>query len=163
MRVDELVAGVKADVAVLLYGDDMEMLGQKGKEIERVLKNVPGAVDVKADYQANIPTLTISAKPDQLARYGVDATELMEYRRVDWRTAVGQIYEGRARFPMYGSASRSIANRRLPARACSGASNSTASRLRSASWPTSAWRNHRRELNTSRDVANLYFGQCARS
>ena len=67
MRVDELVAGVKADVAVLLYGDDMEMLGRKGKEIERVLRTIPGAVDVKADYQANIPTLTIAARPDQLA------------------------------------------------------------------------------------------------
>ncbi|HRX82765.1 MAG TPA: efflux RND transporter permease subunit, partial [Pirellulaceae bacterium] len=55
MRVDELVAGVKADVAVLLYGDDIEVLARKGKEIERVLRSVPGAVDVKADYQANIP------------------------------------------------------------------------------------------------------------
>ena len=42
MRVDELVAGVKADVAVLLYGDDMDVLGQKGKEIERVLQSVAG-------------------------------------------------------------------------------------------------------------------------
>ena len=61
MRVDELVAGVKADVAILLYGDDISVLARTGKEIERVLRNVPGAVDVKADYQANIPTLTIAA------------------------------------------------------------------------------------------------------
>ncbi|HVV99720.1 MAG TPA: CusA/CzcA family heavy metal efflux RND transporter, partial [Planctomycetaceae bacterium] len=54
MRVDELVAGVKADVAALLYGDDLDTLQRKGKEIERVLKSIPGAVDVKADYQANL-------------------------------------------------------------------------------------------------------------
>ena len=78
MRVDELVAGVKADVAVLLYGDDMDLLGQKGKEIERVLRTIPGAVDVKADYQANIPTLTITAQPEQLARYGIEAVDVMD-------------------------------------------------------------------------------------
>jgi cobalt-zinc-cadmium resistance protein CzcA len=100
MRVDELVAGVKADVAVLLYGDDMELLGQKGKEIERVLREVPGAVDVKADYQANIPTLTISSQPDKLATYGVGANELMETVASIGGRSVGQIYEGRARFPM---------------------------------------------------------------
>jgi cobalt-zinc-cadmium resistance protein CzcA len=100
MRVDELVAGVKADVAVLIYGDDIELLGRKGKEIERVLKGVRGAVDVKADYQANIPTLTISARPDQLARYGVEADQLMEAVAAVGGRRVGQIYEGRARFPM---------------------------------------------------------------
>jgi cobalt-zinc-cadmium resistance protein CzcA len=101
MRVDELVAGVKADVAILLYGDDMQILGQKGKEIERLMKSVPGAVDVKADYQANIPTLTISAIPDQLAQYGVSATELMETVASIGGRHVGEIFEGRARFPMF--------------------------------------------------------------
>jgi cobalt-zinc-cadmium resistance protein CzcA len=100
MRVDELVAGVKADVAVLLYGDDMELLGQKGKEIERVLRTIPGAADVKADYQANIPTLTIAAQPDQLARFGIEAVDVMDTVSSIGGHAVGQIYEGRARFPL---------------------------------------------------------------
>ncbi|MEZ6073551.1 MAG: CusA/CzcA family heavy metal efflux RND transporter [Pirellulales bacterium] len=100
MRVDELVAGVKADVAIFVYGDDIQLLGQKGKEIERVLKSVRGAHDVKANYQANIPTLTIAAKPDQLARFGVNATELMETVASVGGRQVGEIYEGRARFPM---------------------------------------------------------------
>jgi cobalt-zinc-cadmium resistance protein CzcA len=100
MRVDELVAGVKADVAVLLYGDEIEELARKGKEIERVLKGVPGAVDVKAEIQDNIPTLTISARPDQLARYGVSAAELMETVAAIGGRPVGQIHEGRARFPL---------------------------------------------------------------
>jgi cobalt-zinc-cadmium resistance protein CzcA len=100
MRVDELVAGVKADVAVLLYGDDMELLGQKGKEIERVLKTISGAVDVKADYQANIPTFTISARQDQLARYGVQAAEVMEAVATIGGKPVGEVFEGRARYPI---------------------------------------------------------------
>lgn len=100
MRVDELVAGVKADVAVLIYGDDITELAKQGKEIERVLRSVPGAADVKADYQANIPTLTIVAKQEALARYGVEASAVMDAVSTIGGHSVGQIFEGRARFPM---------------------------------------------------------------
>jgi cobalt-zinc-cadmium resistance protein CzcA len=100
MRVDELVAGVKADVAVLLYGDDLEILAQKGKEIERVLGGIPGAVDVKADYQGNIPTLTVRVKQEQLARYGVDAQLVMDTIATAGGYSVGEVFEGRMRFPI---------------------------------------------------------------
>jgi cobalt-zinc-cadmium resistance protein CzcA len=100
MRVDELVAGVKADVAVLLYGDDLKILAAKGKEIERTLRGIRGAVDVKADYQANAPTLTIRARREQLARYGIDAQALLETVEAAGGHQVGQIFEGRARYPI---------------------------------------------------------------
>src|SRR4029079_11312519 len=100
MRVNELVAGVKADVAVLLYGDDLKVLADKGKEIERVLRGIPGAHDVKADYQANVQTLTVRARPEQLARYGIDAQDLLEVVSSAGGYEVGKIYEGRARFPI---------------------------------------------------------------
>ena len=96
MRVDELVAGVKADVALLLYGDDMQVLGEKGRELETMLRTIPGAVDVKADYQANIPTLAIKTRPDLLARHGVTADEVMAVVESVGERAVGQIFEGRA-------------------------------------------------------------------
>jgi cobalt-zinc-cadmium resistance protein CzcA len=100
MRVDELVAGVKADVAVLLYGDDLEMLNHKGKEIERVLREIPGAVDVKADYQANLPTLRIQTRPERLARYGIDASQVMNTVATLGGYDVGQVFEKQARFPI---------------------------------------------------------------
>ncbi len=100
MRVDELVAGVKADVAILLYGDDLEMLGRKAKEIEQLMQTIPGAADVKADYQANIPTLRIEVKPERLAMYGVDAAEVMNAVATAGGHEVGQVLEGRARFPI---------------------------------------------------------------
>jgi cobalt-zinc-cadmium resistance protein CzcA len=100
MRVDELVAGVKADVAVLLYGDDMEVLGAKGKEIEAALRSIAGAVDVKADYQANLSTLTIKTKPEALAQYGIDAQVVLDVVSSLGGHQVGQIYEGRARYPI---------------------------------------------------------------
>lgn len=100
MRVDELVAGVKADVAVLLYGDDLQVLGRTSKEIERILREIPGAVDVKADYQANLSTVTIIPRRDALARYGVDAAQVMDVIESLGGHQVGLIFEGRARFPI---------------------------------------------------------------
>jgi cobalt-zinc-cadmium resistance protein CzcA len=100
MRVNELVAGVKADVAVLLYGDDLEVLAHKGKEIEQVLGGIRGATDVKADYQANVPTLRIQVKPERLAVYGIDSAEVMNAVATAGGHEVGQILEGRARFPI---------------------------------------------------------------
>ncbi len=100
MRVDELVAGVKADVAVLLYGDELDVLARKGKEIERVLGSIDGAVDVKADYQANIPTVSIRVKQEQLARYGVSARHVMDAVASAGGYPVGEVFEGRKRFPI---------------------------------------------------------------
>lgn len=100
MRVDELVAGVKADVAILLYGDDLSVLGRKAKEIERVIKEIPGAVDVKADYQANLTTLTILPRQEALARYGVNAQKVLDVVSAIGGNEVGQIFEGKSRFPI---------------------------------------------------------------
>ena len=100
MRVDELVAGVKADVAVLVYGDDLDTLGGIGKQIETVLREIPGAVDVRADWQANVPTLRVDARPDQLARHGIDGVEVMRTVSAMGGIQVGDIFEGRPRFPL---------------------------------------------------------------
>src|SRR6185369_17276758 len=100
MRVDELVAGVKADVAVLIYGDDLRVLDSKAKEIERLLKTIPGATDVKADHQANATTITIKAKQQQLARYGIEAQALLDTVSAAGGHEVGKVFEGRRRFPI---------------------------------------------------------------
>jgi len=100
MRVDELVAGVKADVAVLLYGDDLEVLGAKGKEIEAVLRTIPGSADVKADFQANLSALTIETKPEALAQYGIDAQAILDVVSSLGGHPVGLVFEGRARYPI---------------------------------------------------------------
>ena len=100
MRVDELVAGVKADVAVLVYGDDLDTLGSLGKKIEGVLRDIPGAADVRADWQANVPTLRIDAHQDQLARHGVNGIDVMQTVSAMGGIQTGVIYEGRPRFPL---------------------------------------------------------------
>lgn len=100
MRVDELVAGVKAQVAVMLYGDDLDTLAELAKEIERQLKTIPGASDVKADYQANLTTVTITPDRTALARYGLDAKQVMDVVASIGGRQSGVIYEGRARYPI---------------------------------------------------------------
>jgi heavy metal efflux system protein len=100
MRVDELVAGVKADVAVLLYGDDLQVLNDKGTQIASVLREIPGSADVKASFQANLSTVRIEPNREALARYGIDASSVMDVVASLGGRDVGQILEGRARFPI---------------------------------------------------------------
>lgn len=100
MRVDELVAGVKADVAILIYGDDLEVLAKKSKEIERQLRMIPGSADVNADIQSTLATLTIEPRREALARYGIDAADVMDVVAAIGGRDVGQVLDGRARFPI---------------------------------------------------------------
>jgi cobalt-zinc-cadmium resistance protein CzcA len=100
MRVDELVAGVKADVAVLIYGDDLDLLARKGKEIERVMQNIEGAKDVKANIQGNLSTLSVYVKPERLARYGINSRQVMDAVATFGGRHCGQVFEGRARYPI---------------------------------------------------------------
>ncbi len=100
MRVDELVAGVKADVAVLIYGDNLQLLAKLAKDVERTLRTIDGAADVKADYQANLTTITIVPDRVALARYGIEAQQVMDVVEALGGKNVGIIFEGRARFPI---------------------------------------------------------------
>ncbi len=100
MRVDELVAGVKADVAILVYGNDLKTLARLGKRLERILHDIPGAVDVKAEHQADLPTIRIQARPEALARYGVDAVQVMNAVATIGGRRTGEVFEGQKRFPI---------------------------------------------------------------
>jgi cobalt-zinc-cadmium resistance protein CzcA len=102
MRVNELVAGVKADVAVFIYGDDLNVLNQKGKQIEAILRQIRGSAGVKSSSQANLSTLRIEPNREALARYGIDAARVMDVVSALGGRDVGQIFDthGRARFPI---------------------------------------------------------------
>ena len=93
MRVNELVAGVKSDVAVLLYGPDLDVLRQKATEIERVLSRIPGAQDIKTPTSGRLPMLRISVRRDQLARYGIKAANVLEAVAALGGTTVGTVFE----------------------------------------------------------------------
>jgi cobalt-zinc-cadmium resistance protein CzcA len=93
MRVNELVAGVKSDVAVLLYGPDLDVLRRKATEIERVLSRIPGAQDIKTPTSGRLPMLRVSVRRGQLARYGIKANDVLDSVAALGGTTVGTVFE----------------------------------------------------------------------
>lgn len=99
MRMNELIAGVRAEVAVKLYGDDLDQLAQIGSQIEDAAGSIPGAADVKLEQISGLPLMTITPDLDALARYGVSIDEVQKTISVALGgEAVGQVFEGDRRF-----------------------------------------------------------------
>ncbi len=99
MRMNELISGVRADVAVLLYGDDLDTLLAVGQRIEKVAASVPGAADVRLEQTSGLPLLTITPDRQKLAGYGLNPGQV----QATVATAVGgqvagQLFEGDRRF-----------------------------------------------------------------
>ncbi len=99
MRMNELIAGVRAEVAVKLYGDDLVQLAQIGSQIEDAAGSIPGAADVKLEQISGLPLMTITPDLGALARYGVSIDEVQKTISVALGgEAVGQVFEGDRRF-----------------------------------------------------------------
>ena len=98
LRVQELIAGVRSDVAIQIYGDDLDELKRLGDEIVRVVATVPGAEDVKAEQVAGLPYLRVMIDRQAIARYGINASQVLDVVRSIGGRGVGQILEGQKRF-----------------------------------------------------------------
>lgn len=99
MRMNELIAGVRADVAIKVYGDDLDTLTEVGKVVERIAKQVPGAADVKLEQVTGLPMLSILPNRAALARYGLSIQEVQESVSIALGGAqAGQLFEGDRRF-----------------------------------------------------------------
>ena len=100
LRMQELIAGVRSDVAITLFGDDLDMLRQKADEIVRVAARVPGAADVKAEQTGGLPYLKIQIRRDQIARYGINTSDVLDAIEAIGGKEVGQVLEGQKRFAL---------------------------------------------------------------
>jgi cobalt-zinc-cadmium resistance protein CzcA len=99
MRFNELISGVRSDVAVKVYGDDLNVLSKVGGAIERLAVGIPGAVEVKLEQTTGLPMLQITPERDALARLGINVADMQEVIRSSLGGAVaGQIFEGDRRF-----------------------------------------------------------------
>jgi cobalt-zinc-cadmium resistance protein CzcA len=98
MRVNELVAGVKSDVAALISGPDLDVLRRKASEVERVLVKIPGAQDVKSPSEGRLPMLRVAVRREQLARNGIKASDVLDAVAALGGTTVGTLFEGQRRF-----------------------------------------------------------------
>jgi cobalt-zinc-cadmium resistance protein CzcA len=101
LRFNELISGVRSDVAVKIYGDDLAVMNKTAGEIEAVLQAIPGAADVKVEQTTGLPMLTVRLDREALARYGLPAADVQELiSTAVGGTTVGQIYEGDRRFDL---------------------------------------------------------------
>jgi heavy metal efflux system protein len=101
MRFNELISGVRSDVAVKVYGDDLDVLNDVARRVEVEVAAVRGAADVKTEQTEGLPIMTITPRRELLARYGVDVATVQRVAATALGgAAAGTIYQGDRRFPI---------------------------------------------------------------
>lgn len=100
LRVSELIAGVRSDVALKLYGEDLNVLKQTGDRLVAALSKVPGAADVKAEQVAGLPVARIQIDRKAIARYGINARQVLDTIEAIGGREVGTVVEGARRFAL---------------------------------------------------------------
>src|SRR5579885_1800853 len=99
-RVNDMIAGVKGDVAIHLYGDDLDRMMAIGAQILGVLRGLPGAADLKMIPRMGLPSVNIQVDRAAVARYGINAPDVLDAVETIGGHVVGQVIEGQARFPL---------------------------------------------------------------
>jgi cobalt-zinc-cadmium resistance protein CzcA len=101
MRFNELIAGVRSDVAVKIFGDDMDVLSETGKQVEKLLEKVPGASDVKMEQVTGLPLLTLEMNREAMSRYGLNVSDVQDVIEIAiGGKEAGEVFEGDRRFPL---------------------------------------------------------------
>ncbi len=126
MRFNELITGVRADIAVKIYGEDMEYLNKKAIEIKKMIEDVPGAADIIIEKTAGLPQISINYNNQKIARYGMNVKDINNTLTTAFGGNIaGSVFEGEKRFDLVlrynNSFRKDIENiRNLPLRASDG-------------------------------------------
>ncbi len=99
LRMSELISGVKSDIAIKLFGEDLEVLNKKGAEIAQIVSKVTGAEDVKVEQVSGLPQLQIRPDRAVIARYGINVADIntLVESLIAGKLA-GQVFEGEQKF-----------------------------------------------------------------
>lgn len=101
MRFNELIAGIRSDVAVKVFGDDTAVLLEHGEVIKGILEKIPGASDTKVEQMTGLPIITVTLNRGKLARLGLNAADVQEVVRTAYAgEEVSSLFEGDRRFPI---------------------------------------------------------------
>src|SRR5690606_1654080 len=101
LRFNELLTGVREDVAIKLYGEDLDVLAEKGAQMAEIIGTVPGAADVSLEATSGLPQMTVSINRQKLAQYGLSVEKLNRYISTAFAGGTaGVIFEGERRFDM---------------------------------------------------------------
>jgi heavy metal efflux system protein len=100
-RVDELVSGIRAECAIKLFGDDLDVLHDKAKEIAALLQQIDGVKDIKVEQLAGQPYLTVDIDRQKIARFGINVADVQEIvtSAIGGKVAT-HVYEGERRFEL---------------------------------------------------------------
>ena len=120
LRFNELISGVRSDVAVKIFGDDMDVLNKTGEEVSSMLQKIPGASEVKVEQTTGLPMLTVNIDRQKAARYGLNVADIQDVvaTAIGGREA-GTLFEGDRRFDILVRLPESLRNdlesmKRLP-------------------------------------------------
>ena len=102
LRVDELISGVKAQIAIKLFGEDMDVLKNKAEEIREIVSKIKGLEDLNVERVSGLQYLQIEIDRSQIARYGINVSDIQEIVE----TAIGgkvatEVFEGQKRFGVF--------------------------------------------------------------
>jgi cobalt-zinc-cadmium resistance protein CzcA len=101
MRFNELITGVRADIAIKLYGDDLDYINLKANEIKSIVDGIPGADDVILEKTTGLPQIKVAYNRQKLARYNMDVSTLNTYLSTAFGgETAGVIFEGEKRFDL---------------------------------------------------------------
>ena len=101
MRFNELISGTRSDVAVKLFGEDLNVLASKAHEIQNAIKNVEGASDIIIEKTEGLPQMLVQYDRSKIARYGLNIADLNDMIALSFAgKTVGNVFEGEKRFDM---------------------------------------------------------------
>lgn len=101
MRFNELITGVRADIAIKIFGDDLVVLNKKGNEIKRLVENVEGAADVTVEKIAGLPQMNVKYNRSKIARYGLNIADVNAIVAMGFSGEImGSVFEGEKRFDL---------------------------------------------------------------
>ncbi|MFT5570875.1 MAG: cobalt-zinc-cadmium resistance protein CzcA [Cyclobacteriaceae bacterium] len=101
MRFNELITGVRADLAIKIFGEDLEVLTQKAEEVAKLIENVEGASDITVEKIVGLPQMSVVYDRAKIARYGLNISEVNDIISMGFAGKVaGSIFEGEKRFDL---------------------------------------------------------------
>ncbi len=99
MRNNELLTGIKQDVAIKIFGDDLDLLTQQAKQVERLIKNVKGVSGIFVEQVSGLPQIQVNYRHDRMAEYGITIDEANQVLETAFAGATaGAVYEGEKKF-----------------------------------------------------------------
>lgn len=101
MRFNELIAGIKSDIGLKIFGDDLKILKEKGDQAAHILRQIGGGQDIRVEQVIGLPVLRIQVDRRRIARYGINVADVLAaVEAAGAGRVVGTVFEGQRRFPL---------------------------------------------------------------